>query len=167
MRGDKLQDDRIVELYWNREETAIDATEKKYGAYLMKIAYNILADREDSRECVNIRTEDGRMCASISGDIDHHSAREMRLRIDTAFAVSDARELILDMSGVKFMDSSGLGLILGRFTKASAQGASFGVINPSESVKRVLDIAGAQRLISIKTEDKVKNEKQRNEASHK
>ena len=48
----------------------------------------------DSRECVNIRTEDGRMCASISGDIDHHSAREMRLRIDTAFAVSDARELI-------------------------------------------------------------------------
>ena len=63
----------------------------------------------DSRECVNIRTEDGRMCASISGDIDHHSAREMRLRIDTAFAVSDARELILDMSGVKFMDSSGLG----------------------------------------------------------
>ena len=44
----------------------------------------------DSRECVNIRTEDGRMCASISGDIDHHSAREMRLRIDTAFAVSDA-----------------------------------------------------------------------------
>jgi len=41
------------------------------------------------------------------------------------------------------------------------------VINPSESVKRVLDIAGAQRLISIKTEDKVKNEKQRNEASHK
>lgn len=51
--GDKLQDDRIVELYWNREETAIDATEKKYGAYLMKIAYNILADREDSRECVN------------------------------------------------------------------------------------------------------------------
>ena len=62
-------------------------------------------------------------CASISGDIDHHSAREMRLRIDTAFAVSDARELILDMSGVKFMDSSGLGLILGRFTKASAQGS--------------------------------------------
>ena len=121
----------------------------------------------DSRECVNIRTEDGRMCASISGDIDHHSAREMRQRIDTAFAVSDARELILDMSGVKFMSSSGLGLILGRFTKASAQGASFGVINPSESVKRVLDIAGAQRLISIKTEDKVKNEKQRNEASHK
>ena len=106
----------------------------------------------DSRECVNIRTEDGRMCASISGDIDHHSAREMRLRIDTAFAVSDARELILDMSGVKFMDSSGLGLILGRFTKASAQGASFGVINPSESVKRALDIAGAQRLISIKTD---------------
>lgn len=48
-----MQDDKIVELYWKREETAIAATEKKYGAYLMKIAYNILADIEDSRECVN------------------------------------------------------------------------------------------------------------------
>ena len=48
-----MQDDKIVELYWKQEETAIDATEKKYGTYLMKIAYNILADRDDSRECVN------------------------------------------------------------------------------------------------------------------
>lgn len=100
-------------------------------------------------ELVKIRNENGAMVASIAGDIDHHSAREMRLRIDAEFEKSGAPSLILDMSGVKFMDSSGLGLILGRFTKASAAGASFGVVNPSQSVKRVLDIAGADRLISI------------------
>lgn len=48
-----MQDSQIVELYWNRNETAIDQTDKKYGRYLAKIAYNILADREDSRESVN------------------------------------------------------------------------------------------------------------------
>lgn len=48
-----LEDSQIVSLYWERNEAAIDHTDKKYGKYLAKIAYNILADREDSRESVN------------------------------------------------------------------------------------------------------------------
>ena len=48
-----LEDERIVALYFDRNETAIDQTEKKYGRYLLKIAFNILADREDSQESVN------------------------------------------------------------------------------------------------------------------
>ena len=48
-----MQDDRIVELYWQRNEAAIRHTDQKYGSYLMKLSYNILADWEDSRESVN------------------------------------------------------------------------------------------------------------------
>lgn len=48
-----MEDSRILDLYWRRDETAIDHTEKKYGRYLLTVAYNILADREDSRESVN------------------------------------------------------------------------------------------------------------------
>ena len=48
-----MNDEEIVGLYWQRNESAIAETERKYGAYLTKIAYNILADAEDSRECVN------------------------------------------------------------------------------------------------------------------
>lgn len=48
-----LEDSQIVSLYWDRDEAAIDHTDKKYGKYLARIAYNILADREDSRESVN------------------------------------------------------------------------------------------------------------------
>ena len=48
-----MEDRQIVSLYWERNEAAIDHTDKKYGTYLTKIAYNILADREDSRESVN------------------------------------------------------------------------------------------------------------------
>lgn len=48
-----VEDSQIVALYWDRDETAIDHTDKKYGRYLTKIAYNILADREDARESVN------------------------------------------------------------------------------------------------------------------
>ena len=48
-----MTDEEIVDLYWNREEKAIHETDKKYGKYLHTIAYNILADREDSQESVN------------------------------------------------------------------------------------------------------------------
>ena len=46
-------DETIVELYWERKESAIEQTEQQYGEYLQKIAHNILADWEDSKECVN------------------------------------------------------------------------------------------------------------------
>lgn len=48
-----MEDEKIVSLYWEREESAISETEAKYDRYLTKIAYNILYDREDSRESVN------------------------------------------------------------------------------------------------------------------
>ena len=48
-----VEDEKIVCLYWDRDERAIEETEAKYDRYLTKIAYNILADLEDSRESVN------------------------------------------------------------------------------------------------------------------
>lgn len=48
-----MEDREIVDLYWKRDEEAIRATEEKYGAYLFRIAQNILGNEEDSRECVN------------------------------------------------------------------------------------------------------------------
>jgi len=47
--SETMQDDRIVELYWKRNEAAIQHTDQKYGRYLMKLSYNILADWEDSK----------------------------------------------------------------------------------------------------------------------
>lgn len=48
-----MKDLDIVNLYWERNEDAIHQTQMKYGAYLAKVSYNILADFEDSKECVN------------------------------------------------------------------------------------------------------------------
>ena len=48
-----MEDERIVQLYWERNEDAIRETERKYGKYCFAVAYNILHSREDSEECVN------------------------------------------------------------------------------------------------------------------
>ena len=58
-------------------------------------------------------------------------------------------ELVLDLSQVCFMDSSGLGLILGRYSKATELGIGFRVVNPSAEIRRILDLAGTERLIII------------------
>ena len=48
-----MDDEEIVELYWNRNERAIEETDFKYKKYLFSIAYNIVHDRLDSEECLN------------------------------------------------------------------------------------------------------------------
>lgn len=48
-----MEDQRIVELYWGRDESAIKETDRKYGRYLLKVAYNILANEQDSEESVS------------------------------------------------------------------------------------------------------------------
>ena len=87
----------------------------------------------------------------LDGDIDHHSARELRSRIDTKVFIQRPDELILDLSRVCFMDSSGLGLILGRYAKAAELGIRFKVANPTPEIRRILDLAGTERLIKIES----------------
>ena len=55
-----MEDKKIVELYWQRNEEAIPETAAKYGSYCRIIAYNILADDEDAEECVNDTCQRGR-----------------------------------------------------------------------------------------------------------
>lgn len=48
-----MEDARIIELYWQRDESAIRSTEQKYGFYCYQVSYNILSDRQDAEECVS------------------------------------------------------------------------------------------------------------------
>lgn len=85
----------------------------------------------------------------IDGEIDHHSARPLRRKIDEMLYYYRPKAVALDLSEVMFMDSSGLGLILGRFTLARELGGELRVINPNESVMKILELAGTSRLIKI------------------
>ncbi len=93
----------------------------------------------------------------LDGDVDHHNARIIRGKIDTKVFLQRPDELILDLSRVTFMDSSGLGLILGRYAKAVEMGISFKVANPTPQIKRILDLAGTERLIKIETNINTQN----------
>ena len=78
----------------------------------------------------------------IHGDIDHHTVKGVREQIDSAILSHRPRFVILNLSCVEFMDSSGLGLILGRYTCASDVGAKLVLYKPTMRIKRILELAG-------------------------
>ena len=85
----------------------------------------------------------------IRGDIDHHSAKGVRESIDEAIMNHKPHFVVLDLSSVDFMDSSGLGLILGRYNLAEEIGAEVKIIKPAPSVLRILELAGIERIMKI------------------
>jgi stage II sporulation protein AA (anti-sigma F factor antagonist) len=95
----------------------------------------------------------GLLVARVLGEIDHHSAAEIRKGIDFEIYEHVPQKLILDMSAVDFMDSSGLGLILGRYAKMKEIGGELVVLNPGENVLKIIKLAGAERIVKIEMID--------------
>ncbi len=89
------------------------------------------------------------LVAKISADIDHHNAESLRGEIDSKIFYLRPEQLILDFSGVEFMDSSGLGLILGRAEVASAVGASVKLTGLTDRHKRLIRLAGLERIKNL------------------
>ena len=87
----------------------------------------------------------------IRGEIDHHSAVSVRAGVDDVLAARQPERVFLDLSGVDFMDSSGLGLVMGRYTLVKELGGAFAVVDPSPAIMRIFKLAGMERLIQIET----------------
>ena len=96
---------------------------------------------------VEMIKRNGSITAVISGELDHCEAAGIRMQIGPELEHLMPTMLILDMSGVTFMDSSGIGLILGRQRVMESLGGGVAVKNPSPSVRRILQVAGLSRLI--------------------
>lgn len=91
-------------------------------------------------------TTQGDLTAMLIGDIDHHTAREMRKEIDTLIEKNHPSLLRLDFSAVQFMDSSGIGLIMGRYRLMKLIGGNVLVCNIPPHLKRLMDLSGIGAL---------------------
>ena len=96
---------------------------------------------------------DEQLLVRVRGEIDHHSAAAIRNGIDSALFEKRPRRLILDMSAVTFMDSSGLGLIMGRLSVVRELGGELTVKDPSEVIDRIIRLAGMEDVINIEHSD--------------
>ena len=93
--------------------------------------------------------QEGELIARIESDIDHHSAKKMRDKIDDKLFEIRPNTLTIDFSGVGFMDSSGLGLILGRVEKAGALHISVRLCGASPSIMKLIRLGGLERVKNL------------------
>ena len=98
---------------------------------------------------LEIINNNGSLTFKISGDIDHHSVKNIKDIIDLKIVEIRPDTVYLDLSEVSFMDSSGLGLILGRYQTSSKLGIKFALLKPSEAVFRIIRISGCEKIINI------------------
>ena len=94
--------------------------------------------------------EDGTLTALLSGDIDHHSATVMRQTIDRAIESSLPQKLVIDFKEISFMDSSGIGLIMGRYKLMKNLSGEVIIENAPRTIKKVMRMAGIEKLLSEK-----------------
>lgn len=86
---------------------------------------------------------------TLQGELDHHSSEEVRNRIDDMLDRDNYKNLIFNFSGVNFMDSSGIGAVIGRYKKVSLRGGKVCLTNVKPNVKRIFELSGMFKIISI------------------
>lgn len=100
---------------------------------------------------IKISSTPVRLTISLSGEIDHHNAAVLRLEADEAIQRSLSSTVSLDFGDVTFMDSSGIGFVLGRYRIAESCGGSVEVINLSHRLYTMMKLAGLEKLMKLKT----------------
>ena len=97
---------------------------------------------------VDIDIEERSVTAYISGEIDHQNAGELRAKIDSAVENAYPELLVLDFGAVTFMDSSGIGLVMGRYKLMQNLRGRVAIENAPRAIKKVMRMAGIEKLLS-------------------
>ena len=91
--------------------------------------------------------QDKTLIVTLLGELDHHSSEEVRNKIDYRLDNDDITKLILNFSGVTFMDSSGIGVVIGRYKKLAMKNGSLFVVSGSNRVKKIFELSGMYKII--------------------
>ncbi|MBQ4135543.1 MAG: anti-sigma factor antagonist [Clostridia bacterium] len=90
----------------------------------------------------------------LRGEIDHYTAAWVRSEIDASISELRPKRTVFVLSEIDFMDSSGIGLIMGRYAKMQNIGGTLAVRDPSDRVERIFKLAGLERIIELEKGEK-------------
>jgi len=88
------------------------------------------------------------LIVNLNGEIDQYAAAELKGNIDIEIQSSSKRNVIIDLKNVEMMDSSGIGLIVGRYKLTTSLGGKFAICNASSSIKRMIELSGITKVIN-------------------
>ena len=92
---------------------------------------------------------DKQLLVEITEEIDHHVAEKIRRKVDDEITRHMPRKTIFDFSRVTFMDSAGIGMLIGRYKMMKLIGGSLEIVNISQTVRRILEMSGINKIIPM------------------
>ena len=100
---------------------------------------------------INYSKKDKLLKVEITEEIDHHIVEKIRRKVDDEITRHMPRKTVFDFDRVSFMDSAGIGMIIGRYKMMKLIGGETEIVNISPNVKRILEMSGINKIIPIKT----------------
>lgn len=94
------------------------------------------------------------LCIRLSGELDHHTAESLRTKVTETIEKYHIHHLVLNLEKLTFMDSSGLGVILGRYKQIRLRNGEMVVCSISPPVKRLFEMSGLFKIIKLETSEK-------------
>lgn len=91
--------------------------------------------------------KDRNLIVKIEGEVDHHTSVEIREKVDREYQRKRARNIIFDLSKIQFMDSSGIGVLMGRYRNVMILGGNVALYGVGAQVDRVLSISGIYKIM--------------------
>jgi stage II sporulation protein AA (anti-sigma F factor antagonist) len=95
---------------------------------------------------LQLETRGRTLFAVLSGDLDAHSAERMRANLDATFENSPCRNIIFDMAAVTFMDSSGIGMLIGRYKQVSKRGGRIILAAMNPQMDKLFELCGLSKI---------------------
>lgn len=107
---------------------------------------------------IDLKKHNRTLIVKLYGEIDHHFTEHIRDKVDREFFKQNCQNILLDFNDISFMDSSGIGMIIGRYKLTEEKAGKMYAFGLKDNVKRIFDISGLNKLIKcFNTEDEAIN----------
>ena len=96
---------------------------------------------------VKTRIHKNVMYISLEGELDEYTAEYTRINLDSAMTASTAAQIVIDLANLRFMDSTGIGVLIGRYKKMKDRNVPIFISNPSTQAERIFKMTGLYSLM--------------------
>lgn len=102
---------------------------------------------------IDLEVKNNVLLIRLTGELDHHTAEELRIKVNEKIENEAVNHIVLNLESLAFMDSSGLGVILGRYKQIQAKGGEMVVCAISPAVKRLFEMSGLFKIVRLEEDE--------------
>lgn len=124
---------------------------KKIGSYIdpERKGSQYIKKKEGMEDMENFQVIDHYLMIKLPQEIDHHRSTYICEKADQFILQKDVQNVVFDFEETRFMDSSGIGILLGRYRKINTLGGKVYVVHADKQIKRILTMSGVTKIVEI------------------